>query len=270
MMDIGPGRQVEVRHIMGTAVSIHVLTDRRSEIDAGSAMEACFADLRAVDRRFSPYREDSEISRIRRGDLALADAGPDVAEVFAACAQWERATNGMFSASWQGGFDPTGYVKGWAVERAARRHLEPLLSRTGVIAVGINAGGDMQLFTAEGADWTWHVGIADPARPGDLVATVDVRTGAVATSGSAERGSHILDPRTGAAVTGVASATVVADALTAADVWATAATVAGFDDLTWLAGAGTRMGILVDDAGRTRRWTGATPVSVETVAGVSA
>ena len=49
---------------------------------------------------------------------------------------------------WQGAFDPTGYVKGWAVENAARRHLAPLLADA--TAVGINAGGDMQLFTAPG------------------------------------------------------------------------------------------------------------------------
>lgn len=266
-MDVEPARQVEVRHIMGTAISIHVLADPRADLDARGAMEACFADLRDADRVFSPYREDSDISRIGRGELTIAGAAPMVADVFAACAGWERVTRGAFSASWRGGFDPTGYVKGWAVERAARAHLEPLLARDGVIAAGINAGGDMQLFTADDADWSWHVGIADPARPGDVVATVDVRNGAVATSGSAERGRHITDPRTGLAVAGVASATVVADDLTAADVWATTATVLGFDDLTWLADANTRMGVLVDDTGRVRRWTGSTPVSVETVAG---
>lgn len=258
-----PGRQIEVRHIMGTAVSVHVLTDPGAGFDARPAMEACFSELREVDRVFSTYREDSDISRIERGELTVAEASPDVAEVAAACAAWERATRGRFSARWRGGFDPTGYVKGWAVERAALRHLAPLVAQPGIIAAGINAGGDMQLFTAEAADWVWHVGIADPARPGAVIATIDVRNGAVATSGSAERGRHIVDPRTGESPTGLAAATVVADGLAEADVWATAAAVAGFDDLTWLPEANTRTGMLVDGDGRVRRWTGSTPVSVE-------
>ncbi|MBB6393083.1 FAD:protein FMN transferase [Microbacterium thalassium] len=262
-MGAAPGRQVEVRHIMGTAVSIHALTAPGADVDARPAMEACFAELREADRVFSPYREDSDISRIRRGELTIEQAAPDVAEVAAACSQWEESTQGRFSARWRGGFDPTGYVKGWAVERAAVRHLAPLVLQPGVIAAGINAGGDIQLFTADDSDWVWHVGIADPGRPGEVVATVDVRNGAVATSGSAERGRHIIDPRTGEPVDHVVSATVVGDGLAAADVWATAAAVAGFDDLSWLAGADTRMGILLDGAGRVRRWTGATPVSVQ-------
>jgi thiamine biosynthesis lipoprotein len=121
----------------------------------------------------------------------------------------------------------------------------------------------MQLLTADAADWVWRVGISDPARPGELVATLDVPRGAVATSGTAERGEHVLDPRTGRPADGsVASATVVADSLTDADVWATTAMIAGFDDLTWIATTGTTTGLLVAADGRTRRWLGATEVSV--------
>jgi len=261
-----PERTVEVRHIMGTAISIHVLTAPGAGLDLAPAIDGCFADLREADRVFSTYRSESDISRIRRGELTIENADDAVADVAEECAHWETATAGRFSAGWRGGFDPTGYVKGWAVEQAARRHLEPLVSQPGVVAAGINAGGDMQLFTADGAEWVWHVGIADPARPGEILATIDVRNGAVATSGSAERGRHILDPRTGEPVADVVSATVVAAGLAAADVWATAATVAGFDDLTWLPVADTRTGILVDGAGRVRRWTGSTPVSVESAA----
>lgn len=256
-------RSVRVEEIMGMPISIHVLNDSGVlDAIADSAIEACFADLREIDRVFSTYRDDSDISRIARGQLALTDADPRVIEVEAACRAAAIETGGLFSATGQGTFDPTGFVKGWSVENAARRHLAPLLAQE--TAVGINAGGDMQLFTAPGADWRWNVGIADPRRPGQVIATLEVQNGAVATSGSAERGDHIIDPRTGEPARGVVSASVVDDSLTRADLWATAAVVAGFDDRSWVARSGTRTGIVIADDGRVTRWLDGTSIDVET------
>ncbi|MEB3025920.1 hypothetical protein, partial [Parvimonas sp. M13] len=93
------------------------------------------------------------------GELTLEDADERVRQVARACADAERETGGLFSARWRGGFDPTGYVKGWAAEHAARRWLGPLVHRTGVRAAGLNVGGDMQLFTAPGEERPWRIGI---------------------------------------------------------------------------------------------------------------
>jgi thiamine biosynthesis lipoprotein len=246
---------------MGTTVSVHVITAPGSSLTGSEAARGCFADLADVDRVFSTYRADSDVSRVRRG-ASLDEVDTRVRDVADACDAWEIASRGRFTAHAGGPFDPSGYVKGWAVENAARRHLAPLIARADVIAAGISAGGDMQLFTSDAADWRWSVGIADPHRPGAILATIDVVNGAVATSGTAERGMHILDPRTGSAATSVASATVVADGLTAADVWATVAVVAGADDLSWVADASTRTGIICSSTGEVRRWTGSTEIAV--------
>ena len=256
-------RRVWVETIMGTAVSVHAHGTREfvgAAATAASVAQA-FAELREADRIFSTYREDSEISRLRRGDITLEDAHPLVADVATACLDAERRSAGRFSATWRGWFDPTGYVKGWAVERAARIHLLPLLAANGATAIGINAGGDMQLGTAAGSDWVWRIGIADPHRAGEVLAIMDVVDGAVATSGTAERGAHIVDPRSGEPATGVRSATVVADSLAEADVWATVAVVGG-DDLSWVSAARSRSGMTVTDDGRVRRWLGTTEVAV--------
>lgn len=254
-------RRVRTATIMGTVVSIHVVGDT-DELTFDRATESCFDELRHVERIFSTYRPDSDITRVNRGEIGIDDADPSVREVADACARAESESRGLFSAHWAGGFDPTGYVKGWAVERAARRHLEPLCGRAGVRAAGIGAGGDLQLFTVDAAEWTWKVGIADPLDPTRVVATVPVRNGAVATSGSAERGAHVIDPRTGSPARGVASMTVIADRLTDADLWATVGLVAGFDDLSWTARAPSHTGISVSDDGRVRRWIDSTEVSV--------
>lgn len=253
-------RRTRVAHIMGTAVSVTVVGDIDDDVLDGAA-EACFGDLRRADRTFSTYRSDSDISRIARGVLTVEAADPDVREVAEACAAAEAVTGGLFSAAWSGAFDPTGYVKGWAVERAARRHIAPLLDRRGVVAGGVNAGGDMQLFTADGSGWTWNVGIADPVDTARVLATVSVRDGAVATSGTAERGAHVIDPRSGAPAAGTASVTVIAAGLAEADLWATAGLVAGFEDLSWTARAPAHTGLSVSDDGRVRRWVDAVEIT---------
>lgn len=256
-----PQRIVSVEEIMGTVMSIHVLSRSASvRTSTARAVEACFAELRDLDRVFSTYREDSDIMRLARGEIAFGDADARVAEVDAACRAAAVATGGLFSALWRGWFDPTGYVKGWAVETAARRHLAPLVAEE--LAVGINAGGDLQLFTAPGADWRWNVAVADPHRSGEVIATLEVTDGAVATSGAAERGHHIIDPRTGELARGTASVTVVADGLAQADLWATAAVVAGFDDRSWIPRSGTRTGLVIADDGRVSRWLDGVTVDV--------
>ncbi|MGN6221586.1 MAG: FAD:protein FMN transferase [Microbacterium sp.] len=256
-----PRRHVEVAQIMGTAISVHVVGDVEPAAFA-RATAACFDELREADHVFSPYRDDSDILRMARGELAMKDASPWVAEVAEACAHASADTGGLFTAWWSGVFDPTGYVKGWAVERVARRHLAPLTAERGVVAAGINAGGDLQLFTTPGADWTWNVAVVDPADRSRVIATIPVRDGAVATSGTAERGAHIVDPRCGLPATGVASATVTSASLAHADVWATAAVVAGPDDLGWISRAGLTAGILVADDGRVRRWLDGVEVEI--------
>jgi len=261
-------KRVWVEEIMGIPMSVHLISFGEPEASTERAVRACFHDLHEIDGLFSTYRPESDISRIRRGELALADADSRVALVAAACDEAERRTEGLFSARWDGSFDPTGWVKGWAVEEASRRHLAPLLSSA--IAVGINAGGDLQLFTAAGADWQWHVGIADPHNRGRMIATIDITDGAVATSGTSERGHHILDPRTGEPATGVASATIVADGLAHADVWATAAVVAGPTDRSWITASASRTGVTVGDDGAITRWLGSTVIDVRQVSGAPA
>ncbi|MEU2977140.1 FAD:protein FMN transferase [Streptomyces hirsutus] len=217
---------------MGTVFSFDVRGGRPAAVQA--ALEDAAAGLRRVDEVFSTYRDDSQISRLARGELTVAECDPEVAEVLELAAEAERVSDGWFSTRYRGRLDPTGIVKGWATERAARR-----LAEAGAVGVSLNGGGDVQLLGTPGAGRPWRVGVSDPLRPGGLAAVVSAAGAdelAVATSGTAERGDHIVDPRTGrSAVTDLVAVTVVAPRLTWADCWATAAFAMGSrEGLAWL------------------------------------
>jgi thiamine biosynthesis lipoprotein len=217
---------------MGTVFSFDVRGGDPRTVRA--ALDEAVDGLHRADAVFSTYREDSQLSRLARGELTVEECAPEVAEVLELGAEAERASDGWFSTTYEGRIDPTGIVKGWAVERAART-----LAAAGATGVSVNGGGDVQLLGVPGAGRPWRVGIADPIRPGGLAAVITAAGTtelAVATSGTAERGAHITDPRTGRpAVTDLLAVTVVAPRLTWADCWATAAFAMGArQGLAWL------------------------------------
>lgn len=115
----------------------------------------------------------------------------------------------------------------------------------------MNGGGDLHLAGEAEPSRPWTVGIADPHTGDRIATTVTGRNFAVATSGVAERGQHIIDPFTGRPATGLASATVVGESLTYADAYATAAFVLGRDAIRWIDGIDGYAALLIDaDGGR--------------------
>ncbi|MFJ6558419.1 FAD:protein FMN transferase [Streptomyces sp. NPDC091412] len=228
----GPAAVRHAEEVMGTVFSFDVRGGRSDAVAA--ALDEAIAGLHRADEVFSTYRDDSQLSRLARGELTVAECDPEVAEVLELGAEAERVSEGWFSLRYQGSLDPTGIVKGWAAERAARR-----IAAAGVSGVSVNGGGDVQLLGSPDTQRPWRVGVSDPLRPGALAAVVSAAGTselAVATSGTAERGAHIVDPGTGrSAVTDLVAVTVVAPSLTWADCWATAAFAMGSrEGLAWL------------------------------------
>jgi FAD:protein FMN transferase len=223
-----------VEHLMGMPVSL-ALRGRQAETSRGlAAWTAVLEQLRWVDEVFSTYREESIISRLGRREVSPDHCPPEVGEVLALGAAAETQSAGAFSV-WlldgQGGrrLDPSGVVKGWAVQRASG-----LLTALEDTDFCLSAGGDMVGRVADPALPAWRVGVEDPSNPRRLVAVIPVSNGAVATSGALHRGRHIVDPRTGQPIEGVASVTVVGNDLTWADIDATAAYAHGRGAADWL------------------------------------
>jgi FAD:protein FMN transferase len=234
-----------VEHAMGMPISLALRGRHAAGPRADDAWGAALAVLREADVVFATYRPDSVISRLGRGELTLAECPPEVAEVLALGAAARLDSDGAFDVRRNGRLDPSGIVKGWATERAAA-HLA-LLPDTDFC---LSAGGDLTCRTLDPTDPPWRIGIEDPHDPARLVAVVPVHTGAVATSGTARRGAHITDARTGLAPTGIASVTVVGTSLTEVDIDATAAFARGPDAARWLDTRG-RTAMLVHTDGST-------------------
>ncbi len=214
---------------MGTVVSFDVPDWAGRDSGGGAVLYRARQWLHWVDATFSPYRDDSDVSRFGRGSIPLAECAPELAEVLAACADVSARSGGYFTTRPGGRFDPSGYVKGWAIERAAA-----MLTAAGSAEHSVNGGGDIQCVGDRGPGQPWRVGIADPLQPGSLALVVTGQDFAVATSGVAERGAHIVNPHTGRPAAGLASLTVVGDRLAAVDAYATAAFAMGPAARDWV------------------------------------
>lgn len=205
-----------VEHVMGMPIIVDLCDDKD---DNDALLDELFEWFRHVDTTFSTYKSDSAISLIRRGALDSDDASAEVRDVLARCRQLGSETDGYFDP-WRcspDGLDPSGFVKGWAVDEAAA-----ILTRAGRRAFAINAAGDMRLHGR-----TWRVGIQHPLERNAVAKVVEAEDLAIATSGAYERGTHVRDPHTGDAPSGVLSVTICGPELAIADAYATAAFAMG-------------------------------------------
>ncbi len=222
-----PPRNVRAEPVMGTVITVDV---RDAEVPE-SAMDAVFAWFHDADATFSTFRIDSEISRLSRGELRETECSPDVREVLALCEEVSVCSNGSFDIRRGGGIDPLGLVKGWSVERAST-----ILAAAGAHNFFIDAGGDVVARGRPEPGRTWRVGIRHPEQADRVAAVLAIHDVAVATSGTYERGEHIIDPRSASPPAGLLSMTVVGPSLTFADAYSTAAFVMGERGAAWVAG----------------------------------
>ena len=250
-------RRAWVEQVMGLPVSLHLRGERLTGDLIDERIAAVYREFRHVEAVLSPYRDDSDLSRWERGALHLEQADPMLAQVITLCEQARRRTEGWFDPrglpdprTGRPRYDPSGLVKGWAAERAAR-HLAALEG----IGWCLNAGGDVLVHTPDDQP-AWRIGIENPDDPARIMRVVERRTGAVATSGSAHRGTHIVDPHTRRPAIRTKAVTVAGPSLMWADVYATAAAARGPDALQWLDGLDGYEALLVARSGLLRATTG--------------
>jgi thiamine biosynthesis lipoprotein len=226
--------------IMGMPITVEIVGGTAVDI------EAVFDHFRAVDARFSTYRPASEISRLNRGELREKAWSDDLREIFALAEQTKHDTDGYFSIERpDGSIDPSGIVKGWAIQRAAE-----LVRRRGSENYFIDAGGDIQSHGFDNAGRDWTIGIRNPFNRAEIVKVLYPRGRGVATSGTAVRGQHIYDPyRPGRTIDDVVSLTVIGPDIYEADRFATAAFAMGRNGIAFVENLPGFEGYLIDADG---------------------
>ena len=215
--------------IWGTILYIEAAstTVEKSRIDG--AIEEVKQFVIEVDKVFSTYKENSFVSRLRRREIEISDCPQDLQEVWNACLTARYLSDGAFDP-WKvdGGFDPSGYVKGWAADRIAA-----ILQAAGCQHIQVNAAGDLTLrggnLLDSGEVKPWKIGVSNPENTQEVLRVFEIYDGAIATSGHYERGAHITDPYTGLIAIGARSATVIGPDGGLTDALATALMVTGDD-----------------------------------------
>jgi thiamine biosynthesis lipoprotein len=244
-----PPAHRRVANVMGMPISLAIRGRHAGDERGAAAWESALATLRDADRVFSTYRPDSLISRLARGELRLQDCPPEVVEVLELGERARQESGGAFDIRRPGPdgapvLDPSGVVKGWAVERAAQA-----LDALPATDFCLSAGGDMVCRVKRAGAAPWRIGIEDPRNPGRVLAVAPLFNDAIATSGSAHRGDHVVDARSGRPPLQLASVTVIGPDLVWADIDATAAFALDSAAVRWLEGRSGRRGLVVSSSG---------------------
>ena len=215
----------DMRAIMGMPVTVDIVGAEIEELDY------IFSYFSMVDERFSMYKLTSEMSMINRGEISPVEYSEDMREVLALCEETRTKSAGYFDIrTLEGALDPSGLVKGWAINNAAH-----LIRSSGFENFWVDAGGDVQTGGKNADDKEWSVGIRSPFNPGEVVKVLYPRGKGIATSGTYVRGQHIYNPLTGdSAPSELVSLTIIGHDVYEADRFATAAFAMGIKGLRFI------------------------------------
>jgi thiamine biosynthesis lipoprotein len=229
--------------IMGMPITIEIVDRKATKQD----LNEVFAYFLSIDKQFSPFKKFSEVSLINKGKLAPINYSPQMQEVLELSAQTKKETNGFFDVYHENTFNPSGLVKGWAINNAAK-----ILSVKGFQNFYINAGGDIQTKGLNIDNKPWLIGIRNPFQKTNLVKVVSLTNTAIATSGTYERGYHIYNPKSSYHKPHeLVCLSVIGPDIYEADRFATAAFVMGHLALNFIASKPGLSGFAIDKHGNT-------------------
>lgn len=231
----------QLQLLMGMPITVEILDASATEAD----IEKVFASFRAIDETFSTYKEQSEISKINRGELTGDAYSEAMKTILALSEQTRQETRGYFDIRHDGMLDPSGIVKGWAILQAAR-----MLKAAGFVNFFIDAGGDIQVAgTKQGHPW--RVGIRNPFNRNEYVKVLALTDKGIATSGTAIRGQHIYNPHQPQTPIGeILSLTVIGPDVYEADRFATAAFAMGKRGIYFIEQLSGFEGYMIDASAR--------------------
>ena len=228
---------------MGMPITIEIVDNFASEI----TFRKIFDYFEYVDKKFSTFKQDSEISKINRGEIAREEWSQDMKDVFNLAEKTKRETDGYFDIIDNNGkYNPSGIVKGWAIYNAAK-----LLIEMGIRNFYINAGGDIQFSGKNSEGKLWKTGIKNPFNQKEVVKVVYLSDGnGIATSGNYIRGDHIYNPKDRKnLINDIISFTVIGPNVCEADRFATAVFAMGKNGIFFLEKMKDFAGYMIDKNG---------------------
>lgn len=226
-------------HIMGMPITITTVKAVKNTI-----LDDAFDRFRHIDARYSTYKSTSEISHINAG-LPQDQWSAEMKEIMRLCELTKAQTHGYFNIEHNGQLDPSGLVKGWAIQDVAK-----LLHRRGVRGFSVEAGGDIQVSGDSPSGAEWRIGIRNPFDRTQNVKIVGVRDHGVATSGTYIRGQHVYNPHTRQDISGaIVSLTVIGSSIYDADRFATAAFAMGEKGISFIEELKGFEGYMIDKDG---------------------
>jgi len=229
------------RMIMGMPVILEVIDSWVT----GKTFDEVFAYFEYVDRKFSTYKDESEISLLNRQEITLEESSEDMQAIFMLAEQTRQETDGYFDIARNGKYDPSGIVKGWAIYNAAE-----ILRQAGFKNYYVDAGGDIQVSGKNDKGQDWRVGIQSPFNPKEIVKVVSLQDCGMATSGTYVRGQHIYNPKDcEQPITEIVSLTVIGPDIYEADRFATAAFAMGSAGVYFIENMKGFEGYMIDQKG---------------------
>ncbi len=220
-----------MRFIMGMPVIVEIVGEKKNK-----PFEKVFEYFGWVDEKFSPYKQNSEVTKLNFEDK-------DLKQILKQCAQTKKDTNGYFDVFYEGTFDPSGLVKGWAIWEASK-----ILEEMKYKDFYIEAGGDIQTHGLNEAHEKWKVGVKNPFNRNQIIKIVQLSGEGIATSGNYEKGNHIYNPL-GKSNSEIVSLTVIGKNVYEADRFATPLFAMGFEGIKFLEKKNHLEGYMIDKKG---------------------
>jgi FAD:protein FMN transferase len=215
------------KDLMGMTITFEIADYSAEESD----IDMVFSYFESVEKRFSVFKADSEITLINNGKISQSQYSEDMKTVFALAEKTKNQTNGYFDIiTPDGRYNPSGIVKGWAIYNASL-----LLLAKGLKNFYVEAGGDIQVNGLNGQGRKWSVGIQNPLDPLQIVKVLYLKDMGIATSGTYRRGRHIYDPHNAKEpLTEIVSISVIGPNVYEADRFATAAFAMGAQGINFI------------------------------------
>ena len=228
------------KSIMGMPVVIEISDSNAKQEDFNEV----FAYFHYIDKKFSTYIKDSEVSLLNRKEIRISEISDDFKKILKLSEDTKKVTNGYFNIEINGKIDPSGLVKGYAIWEGAK-----ILLKKGYKNFYVEIAGDIQTIGKNKKGNEWMVGIQNPFNPKEIVKVVKVSGEGVATSGNYQRGVHIINPKNNQWANGIASITVIGPNIFEADRFATAAFAMGEKGINFISSLKGFAGYMIKNDG---------------------